>query len=67
MNLEQFASRGLAAQAAVDRLTYIANCTDTRELERIAADSESPVAVRSLANRQMRRLKKLANEKRKRP
>ena len=58
MNLDQFASRGLKAQQAVDELTQIENSNDVRWLKRIALDADRPVGARKAAEGRLRRLVK---------
>lgn len=58
MNLDQFASRGLKAQQAVDELSTISKSTDVAWLRRAAGDADKPLGVRSAAQQRLRTLSK---------
>jgi hypothetical protein len=60
MNLEEFASRGLKAQQAVDELVNIARSPDADWLRRVASDADKPLTVRNAANQRLRILAKAA-------
>jgi uncharacterized protein YhjY with autotransporter beta-barrel domain len=59
MNLEQFASRGMKAQIAVDAATAaaIAASTDLDWLKRVVA-SDLPLSLRIAAQKRVRKLQK---------
>jgi hypothetical protein len=67
MSLEEFASRGLKAQAAVDGLLQIEGSNDPVWLRRIAGDPDKALGERRAAERRLRILRKGQKDKTHKP